>query len=82
MDGEGIRKEALSMSELMRTVPGLKVVPVGDGRSYAIVNARDQNGCVSYYVDGTVFRSMAPGDIDDFVRPTEIAATLLRAFVS
>jgi hypothetical protein len=32
------------------------------------------NGCVNYYVDGTLWQTMSPGDIDDFVRPNELVA--------
>ena len=32
------------------------------------------NGCVNYYVDGTPWPTMTPGDIDEFVRPNELVA--------
>jgi hypothetical protein len=32
------------------------------------------NGCVNYYVDGTPWQTLQPGDIDSYVRPAEIVA--------
>jgi hypothetical protein len=40
-----------------------------------IQSSRDPvNGCVSVWVDGTMWQQMEPGDIDDFVKPHEVAA--------
>lgn len=74
MDGKVINKDALTFSDAMRVAPGLHVVPTGDGRTYQITSTRDPtgNGCVNFYVDGSYWREMSPGDIDQFVRPEEI----------
>jgi hypothetical protein len=74
MDGDNLRKDALKFSDAMRMAPGLKVVPTGDGRTYAITSARDPMGCVNFVVDGTKWQQMSPGDIDDYVRPDEMRA--------
>jgi hypothetical protein len=74
MDGDNLRTDALKFSDAMRIAPGLKVTPLGDGRSYVIESARDPNGCVTYVVDGSRWTQMTPGDIDDFVRPDELRA--------
>ena len=64
-----------SFSDVMRIAPGLRVQPSGDGRTYVITDSRSaSNGCVNYYVDDTPWTTMTPGDIDDFVRPSELVA--------
>jgi hypothetical protein len=75
MDGNMINKQALAFSDVMRMAPGLRVTPVGNGRTYVITDTRSaSNGCVNYYVDGTLWQTMSAGDIDDFVRPAELVA--------
>jgi hypothetical protein len=49
--------------------------PTGDGRTNVIRDSRNQqNGCVNFYVDGSPYQEMTPGDIDDYVRPDEVVA--------
>jgi hypothetical protein len=75
MDGKQINHESLSFSDVMRVAPGLRITPVGDGRSYVITDSRSaSNGCVNFYVDGTLWQTMQPGDIDQYVRPQELVA--------
>lgn len=74
MDGDQINKNSLKFSDVMRTAPGLRVQPNGDGRTYSITSARDPMGCVNFVVDGTKWTEMTPGDIDDYVRPDEMRA--------
>lgn len=75
MDGNMINRQALSFAEVMRMAPGLRVSPLGNGRTYVITDSRSTgNGCVNYYVDGTLWQTMSPGDISDFVRPAELVA--------
>jgi len=75
MDGDRINHQSLSFSDVMRVAPGLRVQPVGDGRSYVITDSRSaSNGCVNFYVDGTLWQTMTPGDIDQYVRPDELVA--------
>jgi len=75
MDGKEINHESLAFSDVMRTAPGLRIMPTGDGRTYVIRDSRSaSNGCVNFYVDGTLWQSMTPGDIDQYVRPYELVA--------
>ena len=74
MDGDNLHKESLRFSDVMRTAPGLRVTPNGDGRTYRITSARDPMGCVNFVIDGTKWTEMTPGDIDEYVRPDEMRA--------
>ena len=75
MDGKTINHESMSFSDVMRVAPGLRIQPTGDGRTYVITDARSaSNGCVNFYVDGTLWQSMTPGDIDSYVQPSELVA--------
>jgi hypothetical protein len=74
IDGDKVNKEAVRFSDAMRTVPGLRVVPAGNGRSM-LANSRDPvGGCVVAFVDNARWREMTPGDLDDFVMPSEVRA--------
>lgn len=74
IDGEQIAQQALHFSDALRTVPNLRIVPMGGGRS-VITDSRDPvSGCVNIYVDNMRWREMSPGDIDDFVNPSEVRA--------
>jgi hypothetical protein len=74
IDGDKINDQAVRFTDAMRTVPGLRVVPAGNGRS-TLMNSRDPvGGCVMTWVDNVVWREMTPGDIDDFVQPSEVRA--------
>lgn len=74
-EGRQINTNSMSFSDVMRIDPGLRISPTGDGRTYAISDARNAaGGCVNYWVDGTPWETMTPGDIDGFVRPSEIVA--------
>jgi hypothetical protein len=74
-DGNQINHESMTFSDVMRIAPGLRISPTGDGRTYVIQDARSaSNGCVNYYVDGTPWQTLQPGDIDSYVRPAEIVA--------
>ena len=72
MEGDAINTNALNFSDVVRTAPGIRTVPV-NGRQM-IVSSRDINGCVNVWIDGTQWQQMEPGDIDDFVKPGELAA--------
>jgi hypothetical protein len=74
-DGKDINHESMIFSDVMRIAPGLRISPTGDGRTYVIQDSRSaSNGCVNYYVDGTLWQTMEPGDIDSYVRPSEVVA--------
>jgi hypothetical protein len=75
LDGKQINHDALMFTDIMYTVPGLKVTPVGNGRDYTVTDSRNAaNGCVVYWVDGFEWPEMTPGDINNFVRPGETVA--------
>jgi hypothetical protein len=74
-DGDQINHESMTFSDVMRIAPGLRISPTGDGRTYVIQDSRSaSNGCVNYYVDGTLWQTLQPGDIDQYVRPQEMVA--------
>lgn len=74
IDGDKIAEQAVRFSDAMRTVPGIRVAPAGNGRS-VLTNSRDPiGGCVVTYVDNIMWREMQPGDLDDFVQPSEVRA--------
>lgn len=74
MDGDEIRnRNSQHFSDLMRSAPGLRVSQ-HMGRQM-IQSSRDPvNGCVTVWVDGSAWQQLEPGDIDDFVKPHELAA--------
>jgi hypothetical protein len=73
LDGDRVRQNT-RFSEAMRSVPGLRVMPAGGGRN-TITNARDaSSGCVVVWVDNMRWREMSPGDLDDYVAPSEVHA--------
>jgi len=75
MDRDQIEKSAaISTTDLFRQVPGLTVA--WDGQGYQIQVNRTTNAgmCpVAYYIDGSPFLSLGD-DIDQIVRPEDIAA--------
>jgi hypothetical protein len=74
IDGDKIAQQAVRFTDAMRTVPGIRIQPAGNGRS-TITNSRDPvGGCVVTYVDNIIWREMTPGDLDDFVMPSEVRA--------
>src|SRR6185312_17211712 len=75
LDGNQINHQSMQFSDVMRAVPGLRISPAGDGRTYVIQDSRDATGgCVNFWVDGTQWQTMSPGDIDQYVRPDELVA--------
>ena len=70
---EEINENSQHFSDVLRQVPGLRIVPSGMNRQ-VITSSRNPNGCVAVWVDGTMWQSLEAGDIDDFVRPHELAA--------
>jgi hypothetical protein len=78
LDGNQINHQSLVFSDVMRNLPGLRIQPSGDGRTSVITDSRSaSNGCVNYFVDGSPWTTMTPGDIDDYVRPNEMVAVEL-----
>jgi hypothetical protein len=74
LDGDKINHDASEFSVIMTAIPGLSISPAGDGRTNVIKDNRSAGGCINYWVDGTPFPSITPGDIDDYVRAGEVVA--------
>ncbi len=74
MDGRELsNRNAQYFSDVLRAAPGIRIQQQG-GRQF-ITSSRDPiNGCVNVWIDGTQWQQMEPGDIDDFVKPSELAA--------
>jgi hypothetical protein len=75
LDADQIKmRQTVQFSDMLRTVPGVRVQPAGDGNNI-ITSSRDATGgCVTFYVDGAPWQQMTPGDLDTYVRPDEVAA--------
>ena len=73
MDEEDINENSSYFSDVLRAAPGLRIVPSGMNRQ-VVTASRNPNGCVLVWVDGTMWQSLEPGDIDDYLRPSELAA--------
>jgi hypothetical protein len=74
MTGDDVVKRApTQLTDVFRAVPGIRVVPVGN--EYQIESARNvMGGCVKYWVDGSPWDALFPGDVDRLLPPQEIAA--------
>jgi hypothetical protein len=74
LSGDEITRRAANvLTDVFRTIPGLRVVP--SDMDYVVQSARSATGgCVKYYVDGAVYEAIFPGDVDRLVPPWEIAA--------
>ena len=72
ISAEDVMKRAPTMlSDVFRVVPGLRLVP--SGNEYVIESSRNvMGGCVTYYVDGSPWDAMFPGDVDRLFPPQEI----------
>jgi hypothetical protein len=73
LDGDQINRASLNFTDVLRNVPGLRIMPAGNGR-YVVTDSRNPNGCVNIWVDGTQWQQLEPGDVDDFLKPHEIGA--------
>jgi hypothetical protein len=75
--GEDVMKRGPNMlTDFFRTVPSLRVVPVSP-YDYAVESSRGNTlggNCVKYWLDGTPFDAVFPGDVDRMIPPYEIAA--------
>jgi len=73
MDGKDLRTDALRFTDAMRLAPGLKVVATSDGMNHVLRSSREAGGgCVVFVVDGTKWTETTPGDLDSYVRPSEL----------
>ena len=72
VDSSDIDRRLPLFSDAVRGLPGLRVSPGVNSRTNVITSA--SGGCVTTFVDGTAFKPMAPGDIDDYVSATQLIA--------
>lgn len=68
------QRKTTQFSDMMRTIPGMRVVPAGNGQNVIQSSRNAMGGCVTFYVDGSPWQQQFPGDLDTFVRPDEVAA--------
>ena len=77
MDAEDIMRRGPNMlTDVFRTVPSLKVVPVSP-YDYEVQSSRGNmlgGNCVKYWIDGGQYEAVFPGDVDRMIPPYEIAA--------
>lgn len=77
MDAKEIMARGPNMlTDVFRTVPSLKVVPVSP-YDYAVESSRGNmmgGRCVKFWLDGSPYESIFPGDIDRMIPPYDIAA--------
>jgi hypothetical protein len=77
MDAEDIMRRGPNMlTDVFRTVPSLRVVPVSP-YDYEVQSSRGNQlggNCVKYWIDGGQYEAVFPGDIDRMIPPYEIAA--------
>jgi hypothetical protein len=77
MDASEIMKRGPNLlTDVFRTVPSLRVVPVSP-YDYAVESSRGNmlgGNCVKYWLDGNPFEAVFPGDVDRMIPPYEIAA--------
>jgi hypothetical protein len=74
-EGDRVNTFGTSFSETLGQIPAIRVVREGDlDYHYVVKDRRDPQGCVNFVVDGNRWRTMKPGDIDEFVRPDEVQA--------
>jgi hypothetical protein len=62
------------LTDIFRTVPGLRVSSTPDGDIVGSNRNVGGNDCVNYVVDDMPWQSAEPGDINQFVNPSEVVA--------
>lgn len=77
MDATDIMRRGPNLlTDVFRTVPSLRVVPMGP-YDYRVESSRGNmlgGNCVKYWLDGAPFEAVFPGDVDRMIPPYEIAA--------
>jgi hypothetical protein len=77
MDADEIMKRGPNaLTDVFRTVPSLRVVPVSP-YDYAVESSRGNQlggNCVKYWLDAGQYDPVFPGDVDRMIPPYEIAA--------
>ena len=68
------RMQPLRVTSVLQTIPGLRVVPTGNG-GFTVQSSRGVGGsCVTYWVDGARFQEMTPGELDMTFSGSSMAA--------
>lgn len=70
------KRQANRFTDLLTTVPGLRVQNAGNGQ-VSLVSTRSVaggGGCVTVWMDGAEWKQLDAGDLDSFVRPGEVSA--------
>jgi hypothetical protein len=62
------------LSDIFRAVPGLRVSSTPDGDVVGSTRNAGGNDCVQYFVDDMPWQSAEPGDVNQFVNPSEVVA--------
>jgi hypothetical protein len=77
MDAEDVMRRGPNMlTDVFRTVPSLRVVPVSP-YEYAVESSRGNmmgGNCVKFWLDGNPFEAVFPGDVDRMIPPYNVAA--------
>ncbi len=76
LDAEEVMRRGPNMlTDVFRTVPSLRVVPNGP-YDYDVQSARSTmlgGNCVKYWIDGTPYQAVFPGDVDRMIPPYQVA---------
>ncbi len=74
LTGDDVSKRAPNLlTDVFRTIPGLRVVP--SGNDYIVQSNRNvMGGCVRYWIDGSMWEAIFPGDVDRIIPPWEVGA--------
>ena len=67
-------RKANLFTDLLRTVPGIRVQSDNGQMSVYSTRSSQGSGCVTMWVDGSQWQSLQAGDMDSFVRPEEVVA--------
>jgi hypothetical protein len=77
MDADEVMKRGPNvLTDVFRTVPSLRVVPVSP-YDYAVESSRGNmlgGNCVKFWLDGTQYDPVFPGDVDRMIPPYNVAA--------
>ena len=68
------KRNAMKFTDILRSTPGIRVSEQNGQAMITSTRSTQANGCVTMYVDGSQWQQLAPGDLDSFVQPNEVAA--------
>jgi hypothetical protein len=67
-------RKAIQFTDLMTTVPGIRVQGTMGRMSISSTRMAGRAGCVTIFVDGSKWQQLEAGDLDSFIKPDEVAA--------